>query len=381
MYESFYGFSHKPFQLNPDPSFYYGSRQHQRAMAFLDYGLHQNEGFIVITGEIGAGKTTLVRSLLRNLNSDEVVAANLVSTQLDANDTLKMVAAAFGVRVKDMDKAQVLLSLEAFLASVAHEGKRCLLIVDEAQNLTAQAVEELRMLSNFQLDTHALLQSFLVGQPEFRQMLESPDMQQLRQRVIAACHVGSMDQDETQGYVEHRLKCVGWKESPQFDADVFPAIFKASGGVPRRINSICDRLLLSGFLANKRNFSKDDVTEIAEEFKDETRAPKQATRKRRVSDKSDKSANSAANSKNAKASDIDLSQGEYDLTLTDEVTVIKHAKAGSVEEQLVHIEQGLIRLETTMLRLERSNTATLSLFKSLLEWAKNRESERSTEIE
>jgi general secretion pathway protein A len=381
MYESFYGFTHKPFQLNPDPSFYFGSRQHQRAMAFLEYGLHQNEGFIVITGEIGAGKTTLVRSLLRNLNSDEVVAANLVSTQLDANDTLKMVAAAFGVRVKDMDKAQVLLSLEAFLASVAHEGKRCLLIVDEAQNLTAQAVEELRMLSNFQLDTHALLQSFLVGQPEFRQMLESPDMQQLRQRVIAACHVGSMDQDETQGYVEHRLKCVGWKESPQFDADVFPAIFKASGGVPRRINSICDRLLLSGFLANKRNFSKDDVTEIAEEFKDETRAPKQATRKRRVSDKSDKSANSAANSKNAKASDIDLSQGEYDLTLTDEVTVIKHAKAGSVEEQLVHIEQGLIRLETTMLRLERSNTATLSLFKSLLEWAKNRESERSTEIE
>jgi general secretion pathway protein A len=381
MYESFYGFTHKPFQLNPDPSFYFGSRQHQRAMAFLEYGLHQNEGFIVITGEIGAGKTTLVRSLLRNLNSDEVVAANLVSTQLDADDTLKMVAAAFGVRVKDMDKAQVLLSLEAFLASVAHEGKRCLLIVDEAQNLTAKAVEELRMLSNFQLDTHALLQSFLVGQPEFRQMLESPDMQQLRQRVIAACHVGSMDQDETQGYVEHRLKCVGWKESPQFDADVFPAIFKASGGVPRRINSICDRLLLSGFLANKRSFSKDDVTEIAEEFKDETRAPKQATRKRRVSDKSDKSANSAANSKASKAIDIDLSQDEYDLTLPDEVTVIKHAKAGSVEEQLVHIEQGLIRLETTMLRLERSNTATLSLFKSLLEWAKNRESEHSAQSE
>ena len=377
MYESFYGFTHKPFQLNPDPSFYFGSRQHQRAMAFLEYGLHQNEGFIVITGEIGAGKTTLVRSLLRNLNSDEVVAANLVSTQLDADDTLKMVAAAFGVRVKDMDKAQVLLSLEGFLASVAHEGKRCLLIVDEAQNLTAKAVEELRMLSNFQLDTHALLQSFLVGQPEFRQMLESPDMQQLRQRVIAACHVGSMDQDETQGYVEHRLKCVGWKDSPQFDADAFPAIFKASGGVPRRINSICDRLLLSGFLANKRSFSKDDVTEIAEEFKDETRAPKQATRKRRVSDRGEKGASSKA----SKATDIDLSQDEYDLTLPDETKAITRSRAGSVEEQLVHIEQGLIRLETTMLRLERSNTATLSLFKSLLEWAKNRESEHSAQSE
>ena len=372
MYESFYGFTHKPFQLNPDPSFYFGSRQHQRAMAFLEYGLHQNEGFIVITGEIGAGKTTLVRSLLRNLNSEEVVAANLVSTQLDADDTLKMVAAAFGVRIKDMDKAQVLLSLEAFLASVAHEGKRCLLIVDEAQNLTAKAVEELRMLSNFQLDTHALLQSFLVGQPEFRQMLESPDMQQLRQRVIAACHVGSMDQDETQGYVEHRLKCVGWKDSPQFDPDVFPAIFKASGGVPRRINSICDRLLLSGFLANKRSFSKDDVTEIAEEFKDETRAPKSSTRKRRVSDKGEKT----SVSKTLKASDHDLPQVEYDLTLNEETDAITRSKAGSIEEQLVHIEQGLIRVETSMLRLERSNAATLSLFKSLLEWARNRESER-----
>jgi general secretion pathway protein A len=373
MYESFYGFTHKPFQLNPDPSFYFGSRQHQRAMAFLDYGLHQNEGFIVITGEIGAGKTTLVRSLLRTLNSDEVIAANLVSTQLDADDTLKMVAAAFGVRVKDMDKAQVLLSLEAFLASVAHEGKRCLLIVDEAQNLTAKAVEELRMLSNFQLDTHALLQSFLVGQPEFRQMLESPDMQQLRQRVIAACHVGSMDQDETQGYVEHRLRCVGWKDSPQFDADVFPAIFKASGGVPRRINSICDRLLLSGFLANKRSFSKDDVTEIAEEFKDETRAPKSATRKRRVSDKSEKTNASKA----AKAIDFDSPQYDDDIvTPGPEATSTKRINGETVEEQLHRIEQGLIRLETTMLRLERSNTATLSLFKSLLEWAKNRESER-----
>ncbi len=373
MYESFYGFSHKPFQLNPDPSFYFGSRQHKRAMAFLEYGLHQNEGFIVITGEIGAGKTTLVRSLLRNLNSDEVVAANLVSTQLDADDTLRMVAAAFGIRVKEMDKAQLLLSLEAFLTSVAHEGKRCLLVVDEAQNLTAKAVEELRMLSNFQLDTHALLQSFLVGQPEFREMLESADMQQLRQRVIAACHIGSMDQDETQGYIEHRLKCVGWKDSPQFDADAFPAIFKASGGVPRRINSVCDRLLLSGFLANKRSFSKDDVAEIAEEFKDETSAPKSATRKRRAADKSEK----VAIQKQAKIVDLPLPKIDKDeIFEVDKTASIARPKAASVEEQLVHIEQGLIRLETTMLRLERSNTATLSLFKSLLEWAKTRESER-----
>ena len=141
MYESYFGLTSKPFQLNPDPNFYFGSKQHRRAMAYLEYGLHQNEGFIVVTGEVGAGKTTIVRGLLNKLDSTKVVAAQLVSTQLDADDTLRMVAAAFGVRTKDLGKSDVLLALEAFLVNVAHQGKRCLLIVDEAQNLTPHAVE------------------------------------------------------------------------------------------------------------------------------------------------------------------------------------------------------------------------------------------------
>ena len=192
MYEAFYGLSGKPFQLNPDPSFYFGSKQHKRARAYLEYGVQRNEGFIVITGEVGAGKTTLVRGLLASLDRDKVLAANLVTTQLDAEDTLRLVGAAFGVRVKDLSKADVLLSLEAFLVSQASQGKRCLLIVDEAQNLTPRAVEELRMLSNFQYGQQALLQTFLVGQPEFRAILQSPSMQQLRQRVTATCHLGPM---------------------------------------------------------------------------------------------------------------------------------------------------------------------------------------------
>ena len=143
MYEAFYGLTGKPFQLSPDPKFYFDSREHRKAMAYLQYGLHQNEGFIVVTGEVGAGKTTLVRSLFQQLDAGQVVAANLVSTQLSADGMLSMVASAFGIPTDSSDKPRVLRSIEVFLASVAQEDKRCLLVVDEAQNLSAGAVEEL----------------------------------------------------------------------------------------------------------------------------------------------------------------------------------------------------------------------------------------------
>lgn len=270
MYEAFYGLTSKPFQLNPDPSFYFGSKQHRRAAAYLEYGLHQNEGFIVITGEVGAGKTTIVRGMLDSLDQDKVIAAHLVSTQLDADDTLRLVGAAFGLRTKDVSKADVLMTLEAFLISMTGKGKRCLLVVDEAQNLTQRAVEELRMLSNFQFGNHALLQSFLVGQPEFRHILQSPNLMQFRQRVIAACHIGPLDVDETKSYIDHRLKCSGSNDSIVIFPDAYEAIFKASSGIPRRINSVCDRLLLFGFLSNKKEFKAEDVEEVAREIYEET---------------------------------------------------------------------------------------------------------------
>ncbi|WP_374511460.1 XrtA/PEP-CTERM system-associated ATPase [Niveibacterium sp.] len=269
MYESFYGFTSKPFQLNPDPSFYYGSRGHRRAMAYLEYGLHQSEGFIVITGDVGAGKTTLVRSLLQRLDSSKVVAAHLVSTQIDADDILRLVAAAFGLPAKNVEKADLLLQLETFLVKLTATGKRALLIVDEAQNLTPRAVEELRMLSNFQLEDHALLQSFLVGQPEFRQTMQSEHMQQLRQRVIASYHLGPLDLAETRAYVEHRLGCVGWKGDPRIEASAFDVIHAASGGIPRRINTLCDRVLLAGFLSEKRGVSASDVDNVVTEMREE----------------------------------------------------------------------------------------------------------------
>ena len=269
MYESFFGLTGKPFQLNPDPSFYFGSRGHKRAFAYLEYGLYQSEGFIVITGEIGAGKTTIVRSLLEQLDPEKVVAVQLVSTQLDADDMLRAVGAAFGIPVKSTDKAMLLASLEAFLCKLAVEKKRALLVVDEAQNLTPRAVEELRMLSNFQLGDQALLQSFLIGQPELRAMMQGAQMQQLRQRVIASYHLGPLDKAETQAYIEHRLKHVDWKDDPKFDPACFDLIHTLTGGIPRRINTLCNRLLLAAFLAERHVLETADVQAIAHEIRDE----------------------------------------------------------------------------------------------------------------
>ncbi|MBL8485013.1 MAG: AAA family ATPase [Rhodocyclaceae bacterium] len=192
-----------------------------------------------------------------------------MSTHLDAEDTLRMVAAAFGLPNKQAKKSDILLSLEMFLLSLTAAGKRALLLVDEAQNLTPRAVEELRMLSNFQLGEHALLQSFLVGQPEFRETMASPHMQQLRQRVIASYHLGPMDADETMAYIEHRLDHVGWKGDPDFTAESHAAIHAASGGVPRRINTLCDRLLLAGFLNAKHRIDDADVADVVREVREE----------------------------------------------------------------------------------------------------------------
>jgi putative secretion ATPase (PEP-CTERM system associated) len=269
MYETFFKLRGKPFQLNPDPAFFYGSRGHRRAMAYLEYGLHQSEGFIVITGEVGAGKTTIVRSLLEQLDPERVVAANIVSTQIDASDMLRMVAAAFGVPSRNLDKAGLLLAIETYLVSVTASGKRALLVVDEAQNLTPSAVEELRMLSNFQLEDHALLQSFLVGQPEFRDIMQRPEMQQLRQRVIATYHLGPLDAEETRGYIEHRLAHVGWTDDPIFEPGAYNAIYSYSGGIPRRINTLCDRLMLAAYLGEAHVVSESDAREVIEELKAE----------------------------------------------------------------------------------------------------------------
>ena len=354
MYEAFYGLTAKPFQLNPDPSFYFGSKQHRRAKAYLDYGVMRNEGFIVITGEIGAGKTTILAGLLNSLNRSNVVVGQLVTTQLDAEDTLRMVGAAFGFRVKDVPKSELLITLEAFLITQATQGKRCLLVVDEAQNLSPRAVEELRMLSNYQLGTQSLLQSFLVGQPEFREMLRSPEMEQFRQRVAATCHLGPLDLEDTRHYIEHRLKCAGATAGkPEFEDAAFEAIYNASHGIPRRINSVCDRLLLLGFLGNKMRLTVDDVDQVVREFTQEVTATTAPAPTRAY----------AAVSASAGAS----ASLEVDLSRLD----LQPGAAESISSLLGDLsaeQQGdrLQRLERSLLRLERISLETLSALQRLV---------------
>ena len=269
MYQAYYQFRAKPFQLSPDPRFFFSSRGHRRAMAYLDYGVHQGEGVIVITGEIGAGKTMLARTLARKLESSQnVVVAQVVSTQLKADDIVRMVAAAFDLP-NTTTKASLLKKLEQFLLTCHSQGKRALLVVDEAQNLPADSVEELRMLSNFQCGEKSLLQSFLLGQPEFRRTLQSPSMEQLRQRVIASCHLGPIDAAETEAYIVHRLQTVGWHGDPSFSADAFAAIHEYTGGIPRKINVLCDRVLLMGCLDDKHAFTGKEVAGVIDDLQQE----------------------------------------------------------------------------------------------------------------
>jgi general secretion pathway protein A len=273
MYESFYGLSAKPFRLRPDPHFFFGSKGHKRAMAYLEYGLSQGEGFIVITGEVGAGKTTLVRNLFNHLSSEQIVAAHIVNTHLDSDDTLRMVVSAFGLPYENVSKADLLTRLEQFLRASDAQGRRALLVVDEAQNLKPGTVEELRMLSNFQTDEKCLLQTFLVGQPEFRGTLHSPGMQQLRQRVIASYHLGPMDAEETKAYIEHRLTTVGWKGDPSFSDGAHDAIFAYTGGIPRKVNTLADRLLLMGFLEEMHGFEESNVADVIRDINQEFELP------------------------------------------------------------------------------------------------------------
>ncbi|MBA4110140.1 MAG: ATPase [Leptothrix sp. (in: Bacteria)] len=273
MYEKHFGFTGAPFLLNPDPSFFFDSKGHSSALSYLKFGLYQAEGFIVITGDIGAGKTTLVRTLLNDIDHEKVVAAQLVSTQLEAGDLLRASITAFGIPSKGNSKADLISTLEAYLTLLATQQKRAVLIVDEAQNLSRDAIEELRMLSNFQFGNQALLQSFLIGQPELRTMLLSRSLEQLRQRVIASYHLGPMDRDETRRYIEHRLRKVGWVDNPQISAEAFDECYEWTSGIPRRINLLCNRILLATFLAGEHEISGASVSRIAQEIRAEIGEP------------------------------------------------------------------------------------------------------------
>jgi general secretion pathway protein A len=267
MFDDFYGLKGRPFQLTPDAAFYFESLTHRKALSYLSYGLAQGEGFVVITGEVGAGKSTLVAHLMATIDPARLTAAQIVTSKLDGEELVHLVAQAFGLPVEGHDKASALGAIENFLHEEARSGRRSLLVVDESQNLSIEALEELRMLSNFQLGSHPLLQTLLLGQPEFRDTIQDhPQLEQLRQRIIAAHHLDAMEPSEIQPYIEHRMKRVGWEGNPAFDQRVFTEIHAASGGVPRRINQIANRLLLLGAVEQRTRIDAAMLAQVLDEL-------------------------------------------------------------------------------------------------------------------
>lgn len=267
MYEKYYNLSGIPFQLTPDSRFFFGSSGHSRAIAHLVYGLAQEEGFIVITGEVGAGKTTLVEQLWSQLDRNSYVMSRIVTTRVSGDDLLRLAVAGFGVDDDGgSDKATLLRRFERMARDQRVAGRRCLLVVDEVQNLPMAALEELRMLSNITVDGRASVQTILLGQPQFRSTMANPDLEQLRQRILASYHLGPLTEAETRAYVEHRLSRVGWKGDPAWQDAAFAYLFKYTNGIPRRINTLCSRVLLYGAIEEAHTITGPMVETTASEL-------------------------------------------------------------------------------------------------------------------
>ncbi len=269
MYDGFYNLTQKPFQLSADPDFFFQSSVHKRALAYMHYGLTQGEGFVLVIGSPGTGKTMLVKSLIKNLNKEKLLIGVMMTSQVGPEDTLRMAASTFGFTFSLTDKASLLSGFEKFIVEKAREGRRLLLIVDEAQNLPKQSLEELRMLTNLDVNGNPVFQVFLVGQTELKRTIYSADMEQLKQRIVSTFQLDPLDLEETKEYILFRLQTAGWSGTPEFTSSVFEAIHEFSGGIPRRINSLCDRLLLFGYLEELTLLDEQAVTKVIVEVKEE----------------------------------------------------------------------------------------------------------------
>jgi general secretion pathway protein A len=269
MYKKFYNLSRNPFEITPDPAFLFPTRRHNEALASLYYGVERHKGFVVLTGEVGTGKTLVLRCLLDLLNRDEVSYAYLFSTKLAELDFLRYVARDFGIVSRDKEKADLLLDLSAFVCERHKQKLTTLLIVDEAHHLPVGVLEEIRLLTNLETTQEKLLQIVLVGQPELDEKLDSFELRQLKQRIALRSTLAPLDQSETSGYIRRRLELAGANLDPEnlFSEASIATVYRHSHGIPRLINTICENALISAYAKRARTVSPEIVEEVSSELR------------------------------------------------------------------------------------------------------------------
>jgi len=265
MYEAFFNLKTKPFELVPNPDFLYMSRTHKRAMYYLYYGVKERAGFILLSGEVGSGKTTLISDLINRIDAN-INLSRVFNTKVNSQQLIAMINTDFGLDVKGKDKVDMLNELNDYLIEQHARGNNSVLIIDEAQNLKPDLLEEIRMMSNLETDTAKLLQIILVGQPELRDLLARPELRQLRQRISISCRINPLTRLETEEYILHRLEVAGNREAVIFSDGCMDVIFKYCKGIPRLVNIMCDYLLLTAFIEEKKTLDASMVRDVVEDL-------------------------------------------------------------------------------------------------------------------
>ncbi len=269
MYEAFFNLKAKPFELIPNPDFLYMSSTHKKALHYLHYGIKEKAGFMLLTGEVGSGKTTIISDLIKRID-ENVKLAKIFNTKVNSEQLIAMINDDFGLDVRGKDKIRLLKELNDYLIDQHAKGNNAVLIIDEAQNLRPELLEEIRMLSNLETDTAKLLQIILVGQPELRETLSLPELRQLRQRISVNCRISSLTREETEEYILHRLEVAGNRDAIKFDDDCMDTIFSYCKGIPRLVNIICNFLMLTAFMEETKTADSAMVKDIVDDLDFET---------------------------------------------------------------------------------------------------------------
>ncbi len=265
MYLEFYGLKEMPFNITPDPRFLFFSQQHREAFDHLIYGIEHRKGFIELTGEVGSGKTTLCRAILSNL-SKKVQTALVLNPLLSETQLLRAILHDFGLTTNGTDLLDHIEQLNSFVLHQMKQGNNVAVIIDEAQDLTPKVMEQIRLLSNLETDQHKLMQIVLAGQPELRERLNRPDLRQLRQRITVHCNLSALTEEETGQYIAYRLNVAGADGQVGFDEGAVKLIYSRVKGIPRRVNALCDRAMLAGFVAGRKTLTEEEVNKAMEDM-------------------------------------------------------------------------------------------------------------------